>query len=143
MAQSQIDRTSRFRTAESDFVENTELGIKASVLGGRLSFTGSLYRIAYEDYVLRIIDRNFPKTGGLPGRPRVPYGINAGSAESKGLELEVRLALTDNLFLTFGGDKSFRAHLNSVPEGLEVRGITPGARMSNAPEDSYYGVACL
>ncbi len=150
LAQSQIDRTSGFRTAESDFVENTELGIKASVLGGRLSFTGSYYHIAYEDYVLRIVDRNFPKTGGLPGRPRVVYGINAGSAESKGLELEVRLALTDNLLLTFGGDKSFRAHLNSAPEGagvcptydecraVEVRGITPGARMSNASEDSYY-----
>ena len=137
LAQSQIDRTSRFQTVESDFVENTELGIKASVLGGRLSFTGSLYRIAYEDYVLRIRDF-FPKTGGLPGHPSLLYGINAGSAESKGLELEVRLALTDNLFLTFGGDKSFRAHLNSVAEGLDVTGVTPGTRMSNAPEYSYY-----
>ena len=137
LAQSQIDRTSRFRTAESDFVENTELGIKASVLGGRLSFTGSYYHIAYEDYVLRIVDF-FPKTGGLPGRPALLYGINAGNAESKGLELEVRWALTDNLLLTFGGDKSFRAHLNSHPEGLFVLGITPGTRMSNAPEDSYY-----
>ena len=135
VAQAEIDRTIGFRTAESDFVENTELGIKATVLGGRMSFTGSLYRIAYEDYVLRISD-TFPR--GLPGRRRVAYGINAGSAESEGLELEVRLALTDDLFLTFGGDKSFRAHLNSVAEGLGDFGITPGTRMSNAPDDSYY-----
>ena len=150
LGQSQIDRTIGFRTAESDFVENTELGIKASVLGGRLSFTGSYYHIAFDDYVLRILDRNFPRTGGLPGRPRLQYGINLGDATSRGLELELRWALTDSLLLTFGGDKSFEANLGSVPEGvgacpfdfacvpIEVRGIMPGARMSNAPEDSYY-----
>ena len=150
LAQNQIDRTIPFRTAEGDFVENTELGIKASVLGGRLSFTGSYYHIAFDDYVLRILDRNFPRTGGLPGRPRLQYGVNVGDAKSRGLELEVRWALTDNLLLTFGGDKSFEANLTGVPEGagvcptdsecraVEVRGITPGARMSNAPEDSYY-----
>ena len=142
LAQSQIDRFSGFQTAESDFVENTELGIKASVLGGRLSFTGSLYSIAFEDYVLRVRDE-FPRTGlgvregeRLPGSSSLVYAANAGSAESKGLELEVRWALTDNLLLTFGGDKSFRAHLNSAPE--DVIGITPGTRMSNAPEYSYY-----
>ncbi len=141
VSQAEIDRTAGFKTAESDFVENTELGIKATVLGGRMSFTGSLYRIAYEDYVLRIRD-TFPR--GLPGRRRVAYGINAGDAESEGLELEVRLALTPSLFLTFGGDKSFRAHLNSVAEAASALfssrgvGITPGTRMSNAPDDSYY-----
>ena len=137
VSQEQIDRTSGFSTAESDYVENTELGIKASVLDGRLSFTGSYYSISYKDYVLRIRDR-FPR--GLPGRRNLQYGINAGTAESRGLELEVRLALTDDLFLSFGGDKSFEAHLRSVPEELPgtVRGITPGTRMSNAPEDSYY-----
>ena len=150
LAQNQIDRTIPFQTAEGDFVENTELGIKASVLGGRLSFTGSYYHIAFDDYVLRILDRNFPRTGGLPGRPQMQYGINVGDAKSRGLELEVRWALTDSLLLSFGGDKSFEANLTSVPEGagvcptydecraVEVRGITPGARMSNAPEDSYY-----
>ena len=66
------------------------------------------------------------------------YTVNAGSAESEGLELEVRLALTDNLFLTFGGDKSFKAHFGSVREGLNVQNITPGARMRNSPEYSYY-----
>ena len=141
VAQAEIDRTADFKTAESDFVENTELGIKATVLGGRMSFTGSLYRMAYEDYVLRIRDQ-FPR--GLPGRRNVAYGINAGDAESEGLELEVRLALTPSLFLTFGGDKSFRAHLNSVAEAASALfssrgvGITPGTRMSNAPDDSYY-----
>ena len=137
VSQAEIDRTAGFKTAESDFVENTELGIKATVLGGRMSFTGSLYRIAYEDYVLRLRD-TFPR--GLPGRRRVAYGINAGDAESEGLELEVRLALTPSLFLTFGGDRNWTAHLD-VPEGLEnVIGITPGTRirMSNAPDDSYY-----
>ena len=134
LAQAEIDRTSGFQTTESDFVENYELGIKASVLGGRLSFTGSLYRIAFEDMFILVFDR-FPR--GLPGRRNATYGINVGSAESEGLELEVRLALTDNLFLTFGGDKSFKAHLGSVREGLDVRRITPGARMPNAPEYSY------
>ena len=134
LAQAEIDRTSGFQTAESDFVENYELGIKASVLGGRLSFTGSLYRIAYEDMFVTIID-TLPS--GLPGRPLLGYTVNAGGAESEGLELEVRLALTDNLFLTFGGDRNWRAHLGSVPEGLDVTNITPGARMANAPEYSY------
>ncbi len=135
LAQSEIDRTSGFQTAESDFVENTELGIKASVLGGRLSFTGALYRIAYEDMFVDVSD-TLPS--GLPGLPFVGYTVNAGGAESEGLELEVRLALTDNLFLTFGGDRNWRANFGSVPEGLDVAVITPGARMSNAPEYSYY-----
>ena len=134
LAQSEIDRTARFQTTESDFVENYELGIKATVLGGRLSFTGALYHIAFEDMFVRVRD-TFPP--GLPGRPNVNYGVNAGTAESEGLELEVRLALTDNLFLTFGGDKNWTANLGSVPEGLNVAGITPGARVANAPEYSY------
>ena len=83
VSQEQIDRTSGFSTAESDYVENTELGIKASVLDGRLSFTGSYYSISYKDYVLRIRDR-FPR--GLPGRRNLQYGINAGTAESRGLD---------------------------------------------------------
>ena len=137
LAQAEIDRHSGFRTTESDFVENYELGIKATVLGGRLSFTGALYRIAFED--IPVLTRpQFPP--GLPGLRSVDYTVNAGSAESEGLELEVRLALTDNLFLTFGGDKSFKAHFGSVREGIEpdFRGVTPGARMRNAPEYSYY-----
>ena len=138
VAQSHIDRTIGYQTAESDFVENTELGIKASVLDGRLSFTGSYYHMAYEDYVLRILDF-FPGTFG--GRQQLQYGVNLGDATSRGLELEVRWALTDNLLLTFGGDKSFEANLGSlgsVPEEFTVLGVTPSARMSNAPRDSYY-----
>ena len=135
LAQAEIDRHSGFQTAESDFVENYELGIKATVLGGRLSFTGALYRIAYEDIAVSTRPQFTP---GLPGQPTVAYAVNVGSAESEGLELEVRLALTDDLFLTFGGDKSFKAHLGSVPEGLNVQNITPGARMRNSPEYSYY-----
>ena len=136
VAQAEIDSISSFQTTESDFVENTELGIKATVLDGRLSFTGALYRIAFEDYVLRI-QYNLPEV--LPGGRVALYGANAGSAESEGLELEVRLALTDRLFLSFGGDKSFKAHLTSVHEVIgEILNITPGTRMSNAPDDSYY-----
>ena len=134
VAEEQYQRFFGFQTTESDFVENYELGIKASVLGGRLSFTGSLYRIAFEDMFILVFDR-FPR--GLPGRRNATYGINVGSAESEGLELEVRLALTDNLFLTFGGDKNWTANIGSVREGLVVRRITPGARMPNAPEYSY------
>ena len=138
--QAEIDRTSAYQTAEGDFVENYELGTKVTVLDGRLSFTGSLYRIAFENFVLRIRDR-FPR--GLPGGRNVLYAVNVGSAESEGMELEVRLALTDDLFLTFGGDKSFANSLvdisGSVPEGdLQIRGITAGSRMSNAPDHSYY-----
>ena len=63
VAQAEIDSISPFQTTESDFVENTELGIKATVLDGRLSFTGALYRIAWEDFSLRVRDR-FPR--GIP-----------------------------------------------------------------------------
>ncbi len=154
LAQAEIDRHSGFRTTESDFVENYELGIKATVLGGRLSFTGALYRIAYEDIPVLTRPSFAP---GLPGSLSVDYTVNVGSAESKGLELEVRLALTDNLLLTFGGDKSFRAHLNSAPEGAGVcptydecravraRSSWYNARRSNAqcPRVQLLRVACL
>ena len=65
LAQAEIDRHSGFRTTESDFVENYELGIKATVLGGRLSFTGALYRIAYED--IPVLTR--PSVRPWPPRP--------------------------------------------------------------------------
>ncbi len=139
-SQGHIDRTKGFLTVDGDFVENTELGIKASVLGGRLSFTSSYYHIAYEDYVLRVLDF-FPSTfGGGFGRTQLQYGVNSGDATSRGLELEVRWAPTDNLLLTFGGDKSFEANigLGEVPMELTVLGVTAGDRMSNAPRDSYY-----
>ena len=135
LAQAEIDRLSGFQTTENDFVENTELGIKASVLGGRLSFTGSLYRIAYEDIQVGTLT-TFPRS--LPGSARVEYGVNAGNAESEGLELEVRLALTDNLFLTFGGNRNWRAHFGSVREDIQIIRAGAGTRMTNAPEYSYY-----
>ncbi len=137
-AEAHYQRVFDDQTVDGDFVSNYELGIKASVLEGRMSFVGSLYHIEWEDMFISVRDQ-FPAT--IPGVPpgTLAYTINAGDAESEGLELEVRLAVTDKLHLTFGGDSNWKAEIGSVDEErFGTIQVTPGNRFGNAPKYSGY-----
>lgn len=76
---------------------NYEVGAKGSLFDRRMSFGLSLYRIDMKDLqvgVIRMID-------GLP----IGVVDNAARGESRGVELETAIRLTDNL--TFGGSVSY------------------------------------
>ena len=126
------------QTSDGDFVVNYELGVKATVLDGRMSFVGSLYRLEWEDTLIAVTD-SISET--IPGVSSLPFGytINGGNAESEGLELEVRFAVTDDLYLTFGGDSNWTAKIGSA--GVAQYGgvaIEPGNRLANSPKYSGY-----
>lgn len=137
IAQGHYDRLVDRQLVDGDSVLNTELGLKATVLDGRLSFTTALYNIDWRDTVIATRDGIDDVAGVTPFEYN--YNSNVGSAESQGLELEIRYAITQNLNLTVGGDSNWTAKINSAGQGryLGVE-IEPGNRLANAPKYSGY-----
>ena len=137
-AQAYYDTYVGLQTADGDEVVNYEFGIKATVAGERVSFTGSLYQIDWNDTIV-----SFSSTiGDVVGVAPTPFlfANNEGSAESQGLELEVRAALTENLSLAVGGDWNWTAEIHSAAGGRYGVGvdIVPGNRLASAPKYSAY-----
>ena len=77
---------------EPDEATNWELGIKGYAFDSRLNFTLAAFLIEWEDMQV------FTFTDGSG----VPIVVNASEAESRGIEFESTLALTDNLIGRFG-----------------------------------------
>ena len=138
LAAETAERLANFETADGDEVINYELGIKATVLDGRVSFVGALYQVEWEDTIV-LIREDLPP--GLEQADPIgfSYNRNEGSAESQGLEFEVRTILTDSLRLNFGGDYNWTAEVNASASGRYGGvAIEPGNRLANAPEYSVY-----
>ncbi len=122
---------------DGDEVENYELGVKATVAGGRVSFVGSLYHVSWKDTIISVSDE-IPDIAGVDPLP-FSYDINAGNAESQGLEFEIRTVLADAVRLNFGGDWNWTAEIGAAGEGRYGGvNIEPGNRLANAPEYSAY-----
>lgn len=122
---------------DGDSVVNYELGIKATVADGRVSFVGSLYQLDWQDTIISVSD----EIPDIPGVSPLPfdYNINGGTAESQGMDFEVRTVLTDNLRLNFGGDWNWEAVIGAAGQGRYGGvAIEPGNRLANAPEYSAY-----
>ena len=67
------------------------------------------------------------------------FNSNEGSAQSQGLEFEVRTALTENLNLNVGGDWNWTAEIQAAASGRYGGvDIEPGNRLANAPKYSAY-----
>lgn len=66
---------------------NHELGIKSSWMDGRLVLNGALYFIDWKDIQI----------GGTTVNGNLPITVNAGAAESRGIELSSALRITDGL----------------------------------------------
>jgi iron complex outermembrane recepter protein len=82
----------------SDSVWDYELGWKASAVGGRLTFTGDVFRIDWS-HLQQLVPTSL-----------FSYIINAGSARSDGFESEFDAHLTDRFEVSLGGS-SANAHL--------------------------------
>lgn len=117
---------------------NLELGVKAKVLEGRVSFTGALYNVDWQDTIIATRDEIDDVVGVTPFGYN--FNENSGDAQSQGLEFEIRALLTDSLTLNVGGDYNWTAEIKSGGEGryLGVE-IEAGNRLANAPKYSGYG----
>lgn len=137
IAAGHYERLVDLQTIDGDEAINIELGAKATIMDGRVSFTAALYDIDWKDTIIATADEITDVVGVDPFQYN--YNTNEGAAESQGIELEVRAALADNLHMTVGGDYNWTAQINSSGQGrylgVEIR---PGNRLANAPEYSAY-----
>jgi iron complex outermembrane receptor protein len=124
-------------SVDSDEVVNYEIGVKASILDGRASFVAALYHIKWDDAIVGVSDSITGVDGILPNQ--FVYDSNEGEAESEGLELEVRIILSDSLNLNFGADWNWTADILTGGSGRYFgTGIEAGNRLANAPKYSGY-----
>ena len=95
------EAASQLLNFEGDDIESWELGVKATVLDGRLDVIASAYDTAINNAVVRT-GTNFPALPD-PDNPLLttPYNpdvnANIGKAASRGFEFELRGKLTDSL----------------------------------------------
>ncbi len=135
-------------TFEGDDIETLELGIKATVLDGRLDLTLNVYQTAIDNAVVTTAV-SFPSLPDPenPGRFQ-PYDFsvtdNVGQAESRGFEFEGRGQLTDAISLHFGGAWVPDAETLNQETGAPIGGgarsvnIAPGNRIEYTPVLSYF-----
>ena len=130
------------QTVNGDEAESYEIGVKATVADGRLSFTGALYRIDWTDIIVRTSAQT-PAIQGLVPFP-LSYDDNAGSAQSEGLELELQAKLSDTVRFALGGAYMWTADIGTASTGniQRVSGntvdVVPGNRIPASPEVSGY-----
>jgi iron complex outermembrane recepter protein len=138
VAEAHYQRVFGNQTVDGDEVVNYELGLKATLMDGRLSLTSALYHVDWNDTIISVSDEITDVAGVSP--LSYSYAINGGTAESEGLELEIRYAISDNLHLTVGGDRNWTAEIGSAGDARYGGvAIQPGNRLANAPKYSAYG----
>ena len=142
------EAASQLLNFEGDDIESWELGVKATVLDGRLDIMASVYDTAINNAVVRT-GTNFPALPD-PDNPLLttPYSpdvnANIGKAASRGLEFELRGKLTDSLRLHAGGAYVPDAETQTQQSGGEIAGagvrvnIDAGNRISFTPVHAYF-----
>jgi len=106
---------------------NLEIGLKSMLLDDRVRLNAALFNVDYENLqVLQTFD-----CGGCSVPPLVTK--NAGEAESRGLELELTLAATDNLQLS-----ATYAYLDTEYKKLDGNlAQYEGNNLRNAPKNAF------
>ena len=77
---------------EPEFVENYEVGVKTTLLDGRLRANASAFLMDYTDMQISA-------TAGIPGVGDNTTKFNLGDAQYKGFEVELTALVTDNLMV--------------------------------------------
>lgn len=80
---------------DPEYVQTYELGLKGSVLDGRVTFNGAVFLSDYED---QQITRQEPTVTGAIAS----FVDNAGSSDIQGVELEGAIRFTDSFTATYG-----------------------------------------
>lgn len=106
--------------ADSDELQNYELGLKGSLMDGRIQGHFALYWINWEDIQVqanRVSDS-------------VQFATNIGKARSQGIEYEITAFAGDNLQLGFNGSYADAEVTDLTPEEAAISGAVEGARLA-------------
>ena len=143
-AQDLYDKLFDQQVTEGDEAYNYELGVKASVADGRLSFTSALYFIDWESVIINTSAAT-PDIQGLAPFP-LNFADNVGAAESQGMEFEVRGQLSERLSWALGGNWMWKAEIGTAAAGNTARvaesrtvDVVPGNRLPASPKTTGYG----
>ena len=148
-AQQNLDAAEDLLTFEGDDVSSLEVGIKSTVLNGRLDFTLAAYQMTTENAVVPI-QSNFQELDDPDNPLRVvaayPVRVNdnVGAAESAGVELELRGQLTESLSVRAGGSWIPNAEVLTQQVGGTIAGagiavnIASGNRIRLTPVLAYF-----
>ena len=148
-AQENLNAALDLLTFEGDDVTSLELGIKSTVLDGRLDVTLAAYQMDIQNAVVtttfvfrELVDPASP-VGGAPPYP-TSVSSNIGEAKSRGFEFEARGQLTDALSLRAGGAWIPDAETLAQEAGGTIAGagvainIKPGNRIRLTPVLAYF-----
>lgn len=134
---------------KGDFLDNYEFGLKSTWMDDRLTFNASAFYMEWKDY-LQGADFGDDGEWWLGGT------VNAGGAETTGVEIQLRLQATERLFLSaniFNADAKFQDNFcNNFENGVKVPcemlpggGVDPddldvrkGQDMPNSPDTTYW-----
>lgn len=137
---------------DGDFLDNYEMGMKSQWLDGRLTVNASAFYMEWTDY-LQSADFGDDGQWWLGGT------VNAGGAETTGIEIQLRFQASERLFLSaniFNADAQFQDNFcNNFVAGVKVPcdmlpggGIDPddidirkGQDMPNSPDTTLWASA--
>ena len=123
----ELARAHRF--FDGDHVSSYEVGVKSTLLGGRVAVLASAY---YVDWAEMILVEDVPELRALTPGTSV-YNTNSGGAEIQGFEMEVTAFLTERLAVRLAGDL-VETEVSKGP--LQSTASPEGAELIYAPDKS-------
>lgn len=123
----ELSRAHRF--FDGDHVSSYEVGLKSTLLNGRMALLASAYRVDWDEMILV---EDVPELRALTPGTSV-YNTNSGGAEIQGFEMEVTAFVTERLAVRLAGDVVD----TEVTKGPEQSTRSPeGAELAYAPAKS-------
>ena len=125
--------------AEGDEMINYELGVKATLADGRMTFVGSVFSMEWRDMLINAsYEPPEVEVANVPAR-LLRFQSNIGLAESQGVEIEVRGQISDALSFSGGLYWNPTADLLSGGAGRYEGSVDVGNRMPAAPIYTVHG----
>ena len=125
LEQNIVDSLSRL-FFDGDELDNYELGLKATLWGGRAQVLASAYFLDWKDMLVYVNDPAIAPGGDS-------HNVNSGGAEITGFELEVNAFVTDRLSVRLAGDIN-ESEVTEV--GVPFQNAEDGNELRYAPGDS-------
>ena len=124
-------------TYQSDYLENTELGLKTTLMDGNMQLNLTYFSMDWNDYQLEVVDPSNQPCGSasaLPepycGQPWQKVVANIGQASSDGFALETLNAVGDNMEIGFNAQWVEAETTTDLADGS----APAGSRLPQVPE---------